>query len=159
MNSWAESAYFILFCDEMLITMVLWIGYGYYYNYYYLLSWYITKILNTSPHRLQKKIQERAIAMSPPPHKSTHGGMPSRKLKLKVNCVMLIRNLNTSKSLVNGTRMRVKVLHHNLIDCEILTGSAKGTSLLIPRINLTISRTILPFEFQRIQFPVCICNE
>lgn len=36
--------------------------------------------------------------------------MPPHKLKFKVNCVfMSIQNLNTCKTLVNGTRMRVKV--------------------------------------------------
>jgi len=82
-------------------------------------------------------------------------GLPSHKLTLKVNCiVLLIRNLNTSYSLVNGTRLRIRVLHNNVIDCEVLTGTSIGLRVLIPRINLTFSGTILPFKFQRTQFPV-----
>lgn len=82
-------------------------------------------------------------------------GLPPHKLVLKVNCiVLLIRNLNTSQSLVNGTRMRVKSLHNNTIDCEILTGVARNKRILIPRINLTYSGSILPFDFQRTQFPI-----
>lgn len=82
-------------------------------------------------------------------------GMPPHKLKLKVNSIiMLIRNLNTEQALVNGTRMRVKCLHRNTIDCEVLTGTAINKRILIPRVNLTFSGTILPFQFQRTQFPV-----
>lgn len=84
-------------------------------------------------------------------------GLPPHKLELKVNSiVILIRNLNTSQALVNGTRMRVKVLHHNTIDCEVLTGVARNKRILIPRINLTYSGTILPFDFQRTQFPIIL---
>ncbi|XP_055306515.1 ATP-dependent DNA helicase pif1-like [Sitodiplosis mosellana] len=82
-------------------------------------------------------------------------GLPPHKLKLKIDCVvLLIRNLNTKEALVNGTRMRVKQLHNNAIDCEVLTGTSKGKRILIPRINLTYSGTLLPFDFQRTQFPV-----
>jgi ATP-dependent DNA helicase PIF1 len=70
----------------------------------------------------------------------TISGLPLHKLILKVNCiVLLIRNLNTKEALVNGTRMRIKFIHRNAIDCEVLTGTARNKKILIPRINLTYS--------------------
>lgn len=82
-------------------------------------------------------------------------GLPPHKLVLKENSiVLLIRNLNTGKALVTGTRMRVKRMHRNSLDCEVLTGVARNTRILIPRIHLTYSGTILPFSLQRTQFPI-----
>jgi ATP-dependent DNA helicase PIF1 len=82
-------------------------------------------------------------------------GLPSHKLVLKVNCiVLLIRNLNTKEALVDGTRMRIKFMHRNAIDSEVLTRTARNKRILIPRINLTYSGTILPFNFQRTQSPI-----
>ena len=54
----------------------------------------------------------------------TISGLPPNKLVLKVNCiVLLIRNLNTKEALLKGTRMHIKFMHRNAIDCEVLTGT------------------------------------
>jgi ATP-dependent DNA helicase PIF1 len=45
-------------------------------------------------------------------------------------------------------------MHRNAIDCEVLTGTERNKRILIPRINLTYSGIILPFNFQRSQFPI-----
>jgi hypothetical protein len=45
-------------------------------------------------------------------------------------------------------------MHRNAIDCEVLTGTELNKRILIPRINLTYSGTIFPFNFQRSQFPI-----
>jgi hypothetical protein len=42
----------------------------------------------------------------------------------------------------------------NAIDCEVLTGTERNKRILIPHINLTYLGTILPFNFQRSQFPI-----
>lgn len=84
-------------------------------------------------------------------------GLPRHNLKLKVGAVVLLmRNLHTSKGLINGTRLRVIAMHNNSVDCEVLTGSSRGNRVLIPRIKLTSSDSVLPFKIQRFQFPLCL---
>ena len=48
----------------------------------------------------------------------------------------------------------IKFMHRNVIDCEVLTGTACNKRILIPRINLTYSGTILPLNLQKTQFPL-----
>jgi hypothetical protein len=45
-------------------------------------------------------------------------------------------------------------MHRNAIDCEVLTWTERNKRILIPCINLTYLGTILPFNFQRSQFPI-----
>lgn len=53
--------------------------------------------------------------------------LPPYELKLRINCIiMLIRNLNVSEGLCNGTRLLILDLSNNLLKCEILTGDKKG---------------------------------
>lgn len=85
----------------------------------------------------------------------TPSGMPSHKLKLKNGCIiMLLRNLNPRRGLCNGTRLKVTGLKPNVIHAEVLSGSAEGDQVLIPRIDLCPSETGLPFKLNRRQFPV-----
>jgi len=88
-------------------------------------------------------------------HSLTPSGMPCHKLKLKIGCILiLLRNLNTKRGLCNGTRLTVKDLKPNLIIAEVLTGSAEGHVVFIPRIDLAPSNLELPFVLRRRQFPV-----
>jgi hypothetical protein len=51
--------------------------------------------------------------------------------------------------------MSIKFMHRKAIDCEVLTRTARNKRILIPRINFTyIGVPILPFNFQRTQFPI-----
>jgi len=85
----------------------------------------------------------------------TVSGLPPHKLILKENAVViLIRNLSTKDALINGTRMRVRGMHRHCIDCEVLTGTSAGSRILIPRVLLRPSETLLPFSLQRQQFPI-----
>ncbi|GBO29962.1 hypothetical protein AVEN_99258-1 [Araneus ventricosus] len=84
----------------------------------------------------------------------TPSGMPPHELNLKVGAViMLLRNLNPSAGLCNGTRLIIRKLMPNVIDAEILTGHTKGSRAFIPRITLSPSDSNLPFSFKGGSFP------
>ena len=70
---------------------------------------------------------------------------------------MLLRNLNQSIGLCNGTRLVITSLGSKVIQAEILTGTHAGQSVLIPRISLILKNLKLPFVMERRQFPVKVC--
>ena len=91
----------------------------------------------------------------------TPSGFPPHQLELKPNTVvMLLRNLRHGKtrSLRNGTRLLIKQLGKNMIECETVTGTSKGLTVFLPRIPFYIrNSTELPFNMTRLQFPVRPC--
>ena len=61
-------------------------------------------------------------------------GMPHHDLKMKVGVVvMLMRNLNQTLGLCNGTRMIVTKCLKFCVECEVTCGSFAGTRHFIPR--------------------------
>ncbi|XP_028801522.1 uncharacterized protein LOC114756750 [Neltuma alba] len=87
----------------------------------------------------------------------TMSGLPNHKLSLKVGApIMLMRNINKSIGLCNGTRLIVTRLEKHVIGAEIITGSNTGMHVLIPRLTITPSETSLPFTLCRRQFPVML---
>ncbi|XP_016206159.1 ATP-dependent DNA helicase PIF1-like [Arachis ipaensis] len=84
-------------------------------------------------------------------------GLPSHQLKLKVGVpVMLLRNIDQSNGLCNGTRLQVRRLGNHVIECNILTGDKCGEIVLISRMNMVPNNKTLPFRFQRRQFPLIV---
>lgn len=83
-------------------------------------------------------------------------GLPAHKIELKVGCpIILIRNLNSSHGLTNGTKMIVKELKNNLILAEFALGSKKGDTVFIPRITLIPAETShISCLFKRRKFPL-----
>ncbi|XP_021840453.2 uncharacterized protein [Spinacia oleracea] len=76
------------------------------------------------------------------------GGFPPHALRLKVGSpIMLLRNIDTSSGLCNGTRLVCCQLMDHVIEAEILTGHNKGTRVFIPRIPLKTAEDVkLPFS-------------
>ncbi|CAB4425284.1 unnamed protein product [Rhizophagus irregularis] len=63
--------------------------------------------------------------------------LPPGELKLKVGVpIILLRNLNPSEGLCNGTRLIIRGLQSKVIDAEIMTGSNIG------RLRIAFSMTI-----------------
>jgi PIF1-like helicase len=75
-------------------------------------------------------------------------GVPNHELHLKVGTpVMLLRNMDYSMGLCNGTRLVVTRLSTHVLECKILTGAKTGEKVLIPRMSLTPSDVRIPFKF------------
>lgn len=82
-------------------------------------------------------------------------GLPPHILRLREgSIVMLLRNLNVKKGLLNGTRLIVKKMYENTLYLEIVSGISVGKRVLLSRIDLTPSETVFPFSFKRRQFPI-----
>ncbi|MCO5567881.1 hypothetical protein L7F22_021577 [Adiantum nelumboides] len=83
------------------------------------------------------------------------GGFPVHYLQLKLNApIILLRNLDPSRGLCNGTRLVCKAFHQRVLEAEIVTGTCVGTRVFIPRICFIYSGAQLPFVVRRRQFPV-----
>ncbi|CAN1818101.1 ATP-dependent DNA helicase PIF1 [Linum perenne] len=71
--------------------------------------------------------------------------------------VMLLRNLNPSAGLCNGTRILLTDLGEHTLRGLIIGGSYEGTIAIIPRIVLDKSDPNWPFTLKRRQYPVRLC--
>ncbi|XP_019179601.1 PREDICTED: ATP-dependent DNA helicase PIF1-like [Ipomoea nil] len=84
-------------------------------------------------------------------------GLPNHTLNLKTGSpVMLMRNIDHSLGLCNGTRLIITKLADHVIEGELLIGPNKGTKVLIPRMSMSPLDPKLPFKFQRRQFPLML---
>ncbi|XP_052110255.1 uncharacterized protein LOC107465560 [Arachis duranensis] len=77
-----------------------------------------------------------------------YSGLSSHKLVLKVGApVMLLRNIDQTNGLCNGTRMQVRRMGNHVIECKTLTGNKVRSIVLIPRVNLIPNNETLPVRF------------
>ena len=87
-----------------------------------------------------------------------HPGFPNHQLKLKVGLpVMLLRNINQSAGLCNGTRMTITKLGEKVIEAQIITGAHVGTKVCIPQIIMSPFEPKWPFVLKRKQYPLSVC--
>jgi ATP-dependent DNA helicase PIF1 len=84
-------------------------------------------------------------------------GLPNHSIKLKVGIpIMLLRNLDQSEGLCNGTRLTVTKLEDHVIAAKIITGKNIGQELYIPRMPMSPSQSPWPFKLMRRQFPIMV---
>ncbi|XP_009805045.2 uncharacterized protein [Nicotiana sylvestris] len=84
-------------------------------------------------------------------------GIPNHSITLKVGVpVMLLRNIDQSSGLCNGTRLIITRLENRVIETKVLSGDMAGQKVFIPRMTLMPSDTKIPFKFQQRQFPIVV---
>jgi PIF1-like helicase len=82
-------------------------------------------------------------------------GFPLAKLRLKVGVpVMVLRNLDPSNGICNGTRLLLTQIRPRILEGIIMGGKFNGKRVYIPRITFISNKDDLPFILSRRQFPV-----
>ncbi|CAN1777376.1 ATP-dependent DNA helicase PIF1 [Linum perenne] len=85
------------------------------------------------------------------------GNFPDHELKLKVGVpVILLRNIDQSMGLCNGTRAIVRTLGTWSIEVEIITGTNIGDRVYLPRLTLSNKQKSLNFTLLRRQYPLAL---
>jgi ATP-dependent DNA helicase PIF1 len=69
---------------------------------------------------------------------------------------MLLRNLDQSEGLCNGTRLIVTKLANHVLEATIISGKNIGQTIYIPRMEMSPSETPWPFKLIRRQFPIIV---
>ncbi|XP_045829948.1 uncharacterized protein LOC123921446 isoform X3 [Trifolium pratense] len=85
-------------------------------------------------------------------------GLPNHKLRFKVGVpVILLRNIDVSAGLCNGTRLVINHLGKTIIGARILNGSHGGEQVYVTRMKLMPSDSNAAITFERRQFPFSLC--
>jgi len=87
----------------------------------------------------------------------TTSSLASHSIKLKIGCpIMLLRNLDQTQGLCNGTRLIVTKLAKHVIAAEIISGKNLGHNVYIPRMSMSPSQSPWPFKLLRRQFLIML---
>ncbi|CAL5373733.1 unnamed protein product [Camellia sinensis] len=115
------------------------------------------KTFNSADKLCPTESESNVQDMNPPEllHSLNLPGLPNHCLQLKVGTpIMLLRNVNQSLGLCNGTRLIVDKMGNRVIEARVITGSRVGEKVLLSRIVLTPSKNHAPFTMKRRQFPI-----
>jgi len=69
---------------------------------------------------------------------------------------MLLRNIDQSLGLCNGTRLIITKIGKYVLEGRVISGSNIGEKVFIPRLSLTPSDNRIPFKFKRKQFSISV---
>ncbi|XP_058776861.1 uncharacterized protein LOC131651210 [Vicia villosa] len=84
-------------------------------------------------------------------------GLPNHHLKLKVGTpIMLMRNIDQSQGLCNGTRLIVTKMAAHVLEAKLMGDNNNGKVIYIPRMDMSPSQSPWPFKLSRHQFPVIV---
>lgn len=84
-------------------------------------------------------------------------GLLKHVLKLKVGVpILLLRNIDQSSGLCNGTRLIITKLRKYIVEGKVISGSNIGHKVFIPKLSLTPLDAHIPFKFQRRQLPLSL---
>ncbi|KAL2976555.1 hypothetical protein AAZX31_13G016000 [Glycine max] len=87
----------------------------------------------------------------------TTSGLPNHCLKLKIGTpIILLRNLDQTQGLCNGTRLIITKLAKHVIAADIISGTNIGDHVYIPRMSMSPSQSPWPFKLLRRQFPIML---
>ncbi|XP_058774627.1 uncharacterized protein LOC131648911 [Vicia villosa] len=85
-------------------------------------------------------------------------GLPNHNITLKIGTpIMLLRNIDQSEGLCNGTRLIVTRLADHVIEAKIISGKNIGGVVYIARMDITPTQSPWPFKMTRRQFPITVC--
>ena len=91
----------------------------------------------------------------------TLASLPPHRLYLKKYAsIILLRSLDPTQGMCNGSRLTIIEISSNVIDAEIATGTHFGNRVFIPRIVMIPSERDFLFFLRRKQFPIrsAFCN-
>ncbi|XP_058777166.1 uncharacterized protein LOC131651524 [Vicia villosa] len=76
--------------------------------------------------------------------------LPNHKIILKIGTpIMLLRNIDQSEDLCNGTRLILTRLADHVIEAKIISGKNIGDVVYIARMKITPTQSLWPFKMTR----------